>query len=482
MVDKKQDNLYENLNEEKLLIKLYGITSKVAASANVKQTMRTVLEDIRKLTGFSRVFLYMENNKDVIDAVMAVGRHSLVAKSFSWHRKTMGAISYVFDTGNSIVRKGLDDERVKKYYPKKQDDKDILFSVFKLAKFDMGDVAYVPIFHHNKVVGVISGDKLGKPITKNETHILETFANQAGWALERAKLNEELNKKNKQLKEKSKSLQKANHQLQDFLNLLEEKVEDRTKELKKKNLALQKALKDLKETQDQLIHSAKLASIGELTAGIAHEIKNPLTGIIGFVTLLKDIKFNKEDQTIVDGLDTSVDHLRKVVMNLLSFSKKSEVNYIPLEINEVVGNTLALVNHQIQGVGIQINTSLKPNLGVINGDLSQLTQVLTNIIMNGADAMSNGGEITIKSYKKIINSIKFVALDINDTGCGMSKKIMEKIFDSFYTTKGLEKGTGLGLSVSKGIIENHEGEITVKSKQGKGTTFTIVLPILEGAK
>jgi len=478
-IDNSKNSLYDNLDEQRLLLRLYGITNKVAASSNIKQTMRTVLEDIRKLTGFTRVFLYMENDKDVVDVVMAVGRYSMVAKSFSWHSKTMGAISYVYKNELSVIQKNLNDPIFKKYYPTKNEDKDVLFSIFKLAKFDLGDVAFVPIFYHEKVVGVLSADKLGKNINESELHVLDTFANQVGWALERAKLNEELSRKNKQLREKSKSLQQANIKLQSFLEMLEDKVEERTKELRKKNRALQKALQDLKDTQAQLVHSAKLATIGELTAGVAHEIKNPLTGIIGFISLLKEMKFTKQEQPIVDGLDTSVEHLRKVVMNLLSFSKKTEINFMALDINEVVTNTLSLVSHQIKGMGIEINTSLKPSLAYISGDISQLTQVMTNIIMNAADAMPDGGTVTVKSYSKRYKQRDKIMVEISDTGMGMSKKTMSHIFESFYTTKGIEKGTGLGLSVSKSIVENHDGDILVRSRIGKGTTFTIIVPVME---
>jgi two-component system, NtrC family, sensor kinase len=235
---------------------------------------------------------------------------------------------------------------------------------------------------------------------------------------------------------------------------------------------------ELKDTQQKLIHSAKLATIGELVAGVSHEIKNPLTGILGFVSMLKENSVEKETQPLLDGLDTSAKHLQKVVLNFLAFSKRTETQFQPLDINQVISNTLSLVSHQVRGQGIEIETKLNTSLAQISGDFNQLTQVFTNIVMNAADAMPKGGYIYIKSYDKELKGKHYILIDIKDTGTGIPAKIINQIFDSFFTTKGYEKGTGLGLSISKGIIENHGGKIQVRSKIGKGTVFTILLPSL----
>ena len=231
--------------------------------------------------------------------------------------------------------------------------------------------------------------------------------------------------------------------------------------------------KRLEETRMQLVQSDKLASIGRLAAGVAHEINNPLGGIIMYSHLaLEDLP---DDRTAFQNLKkvvTQAERCKKIIKGLLDFSRQREFAIESVNVNDITEEILSLVETQSLFQNIEIIKDLDPNLPTIDGDKSQLQQVFINLAINAAEAMENGGKLIVKSsFRDSSLEIKFT-----DTGCGIPSEDIEKIFEPFFTTKSHMNGTGLGLAVSHGIITKHNGTISVESSIKKGTTFTIRLP------
>ena len=236
---------------------------------------------------------------------------------------------------------------------------------------------------------------------------------------------------------------------------------------------LQREEKIKQATRQQITRSEKLASIGRLAAGVAHEINNPLTGVLTFAHLLRE-KSNMDDQDKEDLelIIRETTRAAEIVRGLLDFARERPSLTQRLDMNEAVRRTVQLIRNQKLFDGIIIKEELAAELPDVDGDLNRLQQVLLNLTLNSCEAMPEGGNITIRTFAK--NGEIRVA--VADTGHGIKKELLEKIFEPFFSTKPVGQGTGLGLAVSYGIIEQHGGVIEVDSEEGKGTTFTIVLP------
>lgn len=233
----------------------------------------------------------------------------------------------------------------------------------------------------------------------------------------------------------------------------------------------------LQKTQLQLIQSEKMASLGKLAAGVAHEINNPLGGILIYANLMKEEM--TQDGSALEDLDriiTETTRCKRIVKGLLEFAHQTEEKLEPTNVNQGILQCLSLLQNQSLFHNIKVIKSFDPFLPPVSGNLSQLNQVFTNIIVNAAEAMEGSGELRIKT--EVVGGEKMVQVVFQDTGCGIPEGILPNIFDPFFTTKEVGKGTGLGLSVSYGIIvDGHKGQLSAKSKGGEGTAFTIKLPI-----
>lgn len=240
------------------------------------------------------------------------------------------------------------------------------------------------------------------------------------------------------------------------------------------------------KSQAQLIHSAKLAAVGEMAAGVAHELNSPLTAILGNAQiLLRRLKEEKSSYPLLVDIKNCSTRCKRIIQNLLTFSRQEHYSYEPVNLNTVVENSLALVAYQIEKNSIRIVTHLHKNLPTVMGNRQQLEQVIVNLLLNARDATEDlaEGEITITSgYMPEENQVKEVFISLTDKGRGMDKTTMEKIFNPFFTTKEASKGTGLGLSVSLGIAQSHGGRIVVQSEPGKGSTFYLVIPLQRGGE
>lgn len=242
-------------------------------------------------------------------------------------------------------------------------------------------------------------------------------------------------------------------------------------------------IRRLKESQEQLIHAEKLTSLGQMAASIAHEINNPLAGVLTYTKLLaKKVSgntFRKEEALdYLSKMESEVIRCSKIIRNLLDFARQTEPMLRLVDANQVLEQVLAMVGHQARLQNIEVVKELSTSLPRVMADFDQLQQVFTNLTLNAIQAMPGGGKLTLRTSAE--NSE--VKVDVQDTGCGIPKENLNKLGTPFFTTKEKGKGVGLGVAVVYGIVERHKGKVTVKSEVGKGTTFTVYLRVHDDEK
>lgn len=287
--------------------------------------------------------------------------------------------------------------------------------------------------------------------------------------------------------------------LTESFNKMSLKVAEARAQLETKISELEQANRDLQEAQAQLVHSAKMVSLGQLVAGVAHELNNPIGFIYSNMTHLReysdklaklliiaeqdpdslenaknemDLDYILEDMPrLIKSCEDGAKRVRDIVLGLRNFSRLDESQVKEVDINESLDNTLTLLSGEIKN-RIKVTKNYE-KLPLVRCYSSQLNQVFMNILSNAAQAIEGSGEIKIRT--SVVN--ENVRIDIADTGKGMPKGTAEKIFDPFFTTKPVGQGTGLGLSISYGIVQRHGGEILVSSEQGKGTEFSVIIPV-----
>lgn len=242
-------------------------------------------------------------------------------------------------------------------------------------------------------------------------------------------------------------------------------------------LALNHMMEELQRRHDMLVKSHKLRAVGTLTAGIAHELNNPINNITLTSAMLEEDYDSLEDGERLDmirDLTTQAERASRIVRNLLDFARESEMESELTDVGTLIDETLQLTANEIKLKKVKVECRVSPNLPPIHGDKQHLSQVFLNLILNALDAMPGGGvlEVLVGKY----SDPAYIAVDVKDSGQGIPEHILTSIFDPFFTTKHRGKGTGLGLSVSLGIVKKHGGDIRVESKVGEGTTFTVLLP------
>jgi two-component system NtrC family sensor kinase len=253
-----------------------------------------------------------------------------------------------------------------------------------------------------------------------------------------------------------------------WTHTLEERVERKTRELKR--------------AHEHALHTEKMASIGKMAAVLAHEINNPLSGILTYAKLLRRYVDHEDSgqsrhQEICDSLELIASESRRcgdLVKNLLTFSRTTPMNVQATDLNHVVQQSLRLAQHQLDLLGIHVQPQLDPELPLIPCDGAQIEQVLLALLMNAIDAMPQGGNLWLTTA--FSPAERLVRIVVRDDGAGISPDILPRIFEPFLTTKETGRGVGLGLAISHSILERHDGAINVQSKLGAGTTFTVTLP------
>jgi signal transduction histidine kinase len=249
-----------------------------------------------------------------------------------------------------------------------------------------------------------------------------------------------------------------------------------------------------KEYQAKYYHAEKMATIGLLAAGVAHEINNPLTAISGFAeglrrrlpklqgcfdTMAGGSNLREDFQEYLETILNECNRCRDIVSRLLTFSPREKVEFYPIDLNQLIVNVLKLLRHHLKSKPPDfIQLDLAASLPPIKGAAAELKQVILNLVLNALDATQNEGDITLRTWKRTDGH---VILAVEDSGCGIPPERMHKLFEPFFTTKPVGQGIGIGLSTCYNIIKQHGGEITVTSEEGKGTTFFVKLPQFSSA-
>jgi hypothetical protein len=309
-------------------------------------------------------------------------------------------------------------------------------------------------------------------------------------------------------------------QLISSFNGMIERLRENRESLENHVQSLELANRKLKQAQEELIRTEKLASIGRFAAGVAHEVGNPLGAILGYTSILgKDGVAPEEAKDYLKRIEREIERINHIVRELLDFSRPSKLEIRELEVNRILESTVSLLSHQKNFKEIHPHLELTPGIGMIKGDESHLSQVFVNIILNAIDAMPNGGDLKIRSENFVVESLfpdplpnihsrrrkgdpaesdysqlrkpdpltallskfsigeRLVKITISDSGTGIPPQDLERIFDPFFTTKEPDRGTGLGLSISLRIVESMGGKIRAESELGKGSTFEIYFPV-----
>ena len=271
-------------------------------------------------------------------------------------------------------------------------------------------------------------------------------------------------------------LQRSNAELEALNSELDQRVAQRTSEASAAEARAVKAFEELKLTQNSLVQSEKLSAIGELVAGVAHELNNPLTGVLGFSELLLRADLDPDSRQSVKWIAGEARRAADIVQNLLAFARKHDVRATRLNLNQLVAATLGIRSYDFRVSNIEVAQDLTPDLPEIMADANQIQTVLLNLVSNAQFAMTDAhGRGTLRVSTEQVDEM--VRVVISDDGPGMKPEELSKVFDPFFTTKEVGTGTGLGLSICHGIVAEHGGRIWVESEYGKGAAFYLEFPV-----
>jgi signal transduction histidine kinase len=433
-MDKPVEKKYHTKSEKRLreLELLYEISSSMH-TLNLNEILHLILEAVTKGIGFDRARLY------VVDDVNHVLRLKM---SVGLKQEEIYDVTLPLDKEKSIVARSFI-ERTPYVIQDARKDPRVNTDIVKL--FNITSFAAVPLLARDKVKGVVSADNLytDRIISAETLRSLVTFANHAGLAVENAEIYDRL--------------KHFNQELEHVVKLTTDK---------------------LLKAQDELIRTERLAALGELAAGIAHEIRNPLTSI----KILVNSLFSELPADLAHGQDVRVingeiERLNTIIAQFLEFAKPQEPSFGRMDIKEVIHDTVSLAMPEIKKHHVRPFIDVSGATSAHYGDKRQLKQVILNLILNAVQAMPKGGELTITASvrKDRGKNLDTTEILIEDTGTGISPDNLKKLFTPFFSTK--KDGVGLGLSIAQKIIEKHSGSIAVESVPDKGTTFRISLPV-----
>ena len=322
---------------------------------------------------------------------------------------------------------------------------------------------------------------VGKPVTALRRGTERLAAGDLGYQID-VQSRDEIGELASSFNDMSRQLQSEHNENLSWTHTLEQRVEQKTRELKR--------------AHEHALHTEKMASIGKMAAVLAHEINNPLSGILTYAKLLRkwidreELERQKTAgepgvrryQEICDSLDLIANESRRcgdLVRNLLTFSRATPMNLQATDLNQVIDRSLRLVQHQLDLASIQVQPQLDPHLPQVLCDAAQIEQVILALVMNAMDALPQGGNLWLTtSFSQEHGRVRIV---VRDDGSGIAPEILPHLFEPFLTTKETGRGVGLGLAISNSILERHNGSIEVESEVGRGTTFTVTLPWDEDA-
>ncbi len=395
---------------------------------DIEEILRLVLEGVIKNIGFDRARLYLVNERrDVLECKMAVGVDVEKIKG----------IELPLDPEASIVSRSVME---KKPYIIPDARMDPRVNPVLKEKFNLHSLVVIPLFTKEKALGAIAADHTepGRRLTQETLDSVMRFAQQAGLAIQNASMYQELKHFSRQMEER-----------------------------------IQKTTADLRKTEAQLIRSEKLAALGQLAAGIAHEIRNPLTSINILIHSLRErLPSENSLQEDIKVIEEEIHRMNEIVDQFLRFAKPSSPFLEKTDVLSIFEETLQLLRPQIEKQRIVVEKEFQA-LPMIQMDPEQMKQAMLNLLLNAIQAMPEGGQLTLKGQNS--KEGQWIHLFIEDSGMGISLEDVDKLFDPFFSTK--EGGIGLGLSITHRIIDQHHGKIEVESTPEKGTIFTVWLPI-----
>ncbi len=411
-------------NQAAICIENSGLTE----AFDIDEILRLVLEGVTKNIGFDRARLYLINEKrNILECKMAVGIDEEKIKGIALHLdpEDSAVARSVLERKPFIIQDAGQDPRV---------------NPFLREKLNLHSLLVVPLLAKGKALGAIAADFLepNKSITKETVESVTAFAQQAGLAIYNAFMYQELKAFSQQMEEK-----------------------------------IQKTTADLRKTEAQLIRSEKLAALGQLAAGIAHEIRNPLTSINILIHSLTENfppeSARREDLRVIEE---EIRRINEIVDQFLRFARPAPPRLQKADALSIFEETLQLLRPQMEKYRIIVQKEFQV-LRPISMDREQMKQVILNLFLNAVQAMPNGGRLTLRG--QVLEDGHWVTLSVQDSGMGIRSENMDKLFDPFFSTK--EGGVGLGLSIAHRIIDQHHGKIEVESAPGKGTLLTVWLPI-----
>jgi Amt family ammonium transporter len=430
---KKQEEIMEELERVGQLSRLHDIGQSMH-TLNLDETLELILQGVAKGIGFDRVRLYLlDEEKRQLFCRVAVGVE----------REKIQNLTLPYDREDNMVSRAIMEGRP---FIVEDASRDPRVNLDLISFLDVKSFAVVPLLSREKVLGGIAADNLISQtlITEKKVKSLMIFANQAALALENALMYEEL---------------------KTFSSELEDRV--------------RKASARLEETQRQLFQSEKLAALGKLSAGIAHEIRNPLTSIKILIHSLADemaTEASREKDLAV--IEAAIGQVNNIIKQFLDFARPRPPSPEPMDVRAVLEETLALLVYEMDAQGVSLEKNYRPDLPPVPMDREQMKQVFLNLLLNAIQAMERGGAVKIQTGLRPHSgdgTARFAEIAIRDTGPGMPPEIRDKIFEPFFSTK--EEGIGLGLPIAQRIVEEHGGEIRVESSPGDGTTFYVILPL-----
>jgi two-component system sensor histidine kinase HydH len=395
---------------------------------DIDDILRLVLEGVTKNIGFDRARLYLVNEKrDALECKMAVGVDE----------ERIRGVALPLDRESSVVARAIF-EKIPFIIPDATQDPRI--NPVMRERFNLKSLVVIPLLAKEKALGAIAADHIepGRAITRETVESMMTFAQQAGLAIHNAFMYQELKTFSQQMEEK-----------------------------------IQKTTADLRKTEAQLMRSEKLAALGQLAAGIAHEIRNPLTSInILIHSVTENLPSETSHREDLKVIEEEIHRINEIVEQFLRFAKPSPPLLTRGKVLPILEETLQLLKPQLERQRITVRKEFQPLVPIVL-DREQIKQVLLNLLINAIQAMPHGGRLVLGA--EVSENGQWIQLSIRDSGIGIPPENMKKLFDPFFSTK--EGGVGLGLSIAHRIMDQHHGKIEVESHPGEGTLFNLWLPI-----
>ncbi|MFC0562394.1 GAF domain-containing sensor histidine kinase [Halalkalibacter alkalisediminis] len=509
------------------------IINEVTKSFNVDTSIDTLLHNI--LEKLNQIFPVERLYISVIDK-----EELILTNVYPTNKLTLQPFT-CFPRENSLFRSVLESKKPLMKNLVFEEKKDAFFEALTLIEVGTQCIFLYPLVCKGKVIGVFCFESKGQVEYEQSDYLFfQQLSDQLAACIENARLYNAVLKSQKEWEETFRSVpsmifivdvnekitlfndavrkffsvddrfifQQTFHQLLDIQKLDSPLTETyQTKQMTSRQLTIQNRICELEcypslseeneltevlvymndvteklQIEAQLIHSGKLAAIGEMAAGVAHELNNPLTAVLGnSQLLLRTTERETSEFKLLQDIHQCGIRCKHIIRSLLTFSRQDEYLFQECSLNQVIEQVLNLIRYQIEQQNIMIDLQLDPNLASINGSLQQLEQIVINLLLNAKQALeemdSNSKIITIETFENMDEKYgALVCIKISDNGSGIDDRIIQEIFNPFFTTKEAIKGSGLGLSVSLGIAKSHGGTIEVESIPSEGSTFTLCIP------